>query len=61
MLFWATMLHCEAILVWLMNFAMNHAASAKSIAQPVDLQSSLLPLCYTAPYIHHGGKRQICT
>ena len=29
-----------------MNFVMNHAPGAGSIAQPVDQQSSVLPLCY---------------
>ena len=29
-----------------MNFVMNHAPGAGSIARPVDQQSSALPLCY---------------
>ena len=32
-----------------MNFGMNHARGAGSIARPVDLQSSVLPLCYRCP------------
>ena len=32
-----------------MNFRMNHAPSAGLITQPVDLQSSALPLCYGCP------------
>ena len=31
------------------NFGMNHAPGAGSIAQPVDLQSNALPLCYECP------------
>ena len=34
-----------------MNFVMNHAPGAGSITQPVDLQSSALPLCYGLPLI----------
>ena len=33
-----------------MNFVMNHAPYAGSIAQPDDLQSSVLPLCYGCPW-----------
>ena len=29
-----------------MNFAMNHASGAESIARPLDLQSNVLPLCH---------------
>ena len=29
-----------------MNFGMTHAPDAGSITQPVDLQSSMLPMCY---------------
>ena len=32
-----------------MNFVMNHAPGAGLIAQPVDQQSSALPLCYGCP------------
>ena len=32
-----------------MNFVMNHAPGAGSIARPVDQQSSALPLCYGRP------------
>ena len=32
-----------------MNFTMNHATCAGLIVQPVDLQSSVLPLCYGCP------------
>ena len=36
-----------------MNYGMNHAPGARPIARPVDLQSSMLPLCYSCPlYIH---------
>ena len=28
---------------------MNHAPGAGSVARPVDLQSSVLPLCYGCP------------
>ena len=51
MVFYAMIMHCKAILsgtIWAseMNFDMNHALGAGSIARPVDLQSSSLPLCY---------------
>ena len=29
-----------------MNFGTNHAPDARSLAQPVDLQFSMLPLCH---------------
>ena len=32
-----------------MNFVMNHAPSAGSIARLVDQQSNALPLCYGRP------------
>ena len=32
-----------------MNFGRNHAQGAGLIAQPVDLQSSALPLCHGCP------------
>ena len=36
------------------NFVLNHAPSARSIVQPVDHQSSALPLCYGCPIpLHH--------
>ena len=31
------------------TFVMNHASGTGSIAQPVDPQSSMLPLCYSCP------------
>ena len=34
-----------------MNFVMNHALGAGSIARPVDLQSNMLLLCYGYPHI----------
>ena len=55
MVFQATILHCKAVLGWgatwanEINFGMNHAPVAGSIAQPVDQQSSALPLCYDPP------------
>ena len=48
-------LHSKATLgwdkPWLMRFILgvNHAPGAGSSAQPVDLQSSALPLCYDCP------------
>ena len=33
-----------------MNFGMNHAPGAGLIARPVDLQSSVLPLCHDCPH-----------
>ena len=32
-----------------MNFVTNHAPGAESIAQPLNQQSSMLPLCYGRP------------
>ena len=53
MVFSATILHCMAgytgprdNLGYWDEFAMNHATGAGSIAQPVDQQASMLPLCY---------------
>ena len=34
-----------------MNFSVNYAPDAGFIAQPVDLQSSMLPLCYGCPQV----------
>ena len=45
--------YCKAILgrgKHGMNFVMNHAPGAGSIARPVDQQSSTLPLCYGCHY-----------
>ena len=59
-MFEPTILHCKAILdrgllqLNEMNFVMKHAPGAGSIAQPVDLQSSVLPLCYSCT--HAGSK-----
>ena len=36
-----------------MNFVMNHAPGAGSLASPVDQQSSMLPLCHgCSPHYH---------
>ena len=32
-----------------MHFGMIHVLGARSIAQPVDLHSCVLPLCYNCP------------
>ena len=34
-----------------MNFVMNHSPGAGSIPQPIDQQSSMLPLYYRCPYV----------
>ena len=53
--FWAIIVQCKAILgrrTWTndeMNFGMSHASGAGSIARPVDLQNSALPLCHGCP------------
>ena len=43
-----------------MNFGTNHAPSAGSIAGPVDLQSSALPLCYDCPHVIKEKTISIC-
>ena len=53
-MFDATILHCKAILGRgqpEMNFVMNHASGAVSIARPFGQQSSALPLYYGCPRI----------
>ena len=46
MVFQAMILPCKSGKVWAneLNFVMNHAPGAGSI-RPVDLKSSILPLC----------------
>ena len=47
MVFWAMILHYKANwITWVneMNFVMNHAPGARSIARPVGQQSSAIPL-----------------
>ena len=44
LVFWAKILDCEA---YEMKFGMNHVPSTGSMAWPVDLQSSMLLLCYS--------------
>ena len=41
-----------------MNFVMNHAPGAGSIALVVDLQLSAMLLCYDCPKLHkaYGGE-----
>ena len=51
-----TNVHCKAILGWghnglMNNFCMKHAPGAGLIVGPVDLQSSVLSLCYGCPLI----------
>ena len=36
-----------------MNYIMNHASGAGSIARPVDQQSRALPLCYVCQFVSH--------
>ena len=38
-----------------MNFSMNYTTSAGLIAQPIDLQSSTIPLCYNCPHTKAQG------
>ena len=56
MVFYPTMMHCKATLTGLgttwpneVNFAMNLSPGAGSLAQPADLHSSALQLCYNCP------------
>ena len=53
------MLHCKAILAHgqpgLMRFGRDHAPGAGLIDKPLDLQSNLLPLCYSCSLSVLGG------
>ena len=50
-LYWSRTTWANAI-----NFVMNDVTDAGSIARPINLQSSALPLCYGCPYQMNGHK-----
>ena len=43
-----------------MNFVMNHAPGALSLARPIDQQSGALSLCYGCSLTHEYHQRQLC-
>ena len=46
MLFQAIILCCKTTWASEMNIVVNHAPGERQIARPIDLQSSVLLLCY---------------